>query len=61
MSNKPINNHGNLLGKSKWNHVSQMHAVTAGSATCIQKERFALFMSAENPIEIAMTENETSA
>lgn len=41
--------------------MPQMHAVTAGPATSIQEERLAFFITAENPVEVAMTENETSS
>lgn len=47
----------NTLGEGKGHHMAQMHAVAAGTATCVQKERLAFLMARQNPIEVAMGED----
>jgi hypothetical protein len=42
------------LGKDKGYHVSQMHAIAAGSPTSIQEERFTLFISVQYDVELSM-------
>lgn len=48
----------NPLGEGKGHHMAQMHAVAAGTATRVQEERLAFLMACQNPIEVAMGEDQ---
>jgi hypothetical protein len=49
------------FGKGEWNCVSQVQRVTGRSSARIQEERFASFISIQNPVKVTVRKEESTS